>query len=98
MIAPRVQIYVQPTPYTIGEVLRGSYVTITNQHGRDVCNYRAGTPAAFGVAGGDWPLRVHVILPGFDPFACTIEQYDDVTLVTTGGQDGTGRFPGRVPR
>jgi hypothetical protein len=98
MNAPRVQIYVQPTPYTVCEMLNGSYVSITNRDGRALCNYRAGTPATFGVARDEWPIHIHVNLPGFDPFACTLEQHGATTLVSTGGDDGTARFPGRIPR
>lgn len=97
MIAPHVLIYVQPSPYTLGEMEPGSDVVITDRCGHVLGEYKAGSPPSLiGVAA--WPVRIRVSLPGFDPFTCIIEQYDDASVLSTGGYSGADRFPGRVPR
>ena len=88
MIAPRVQIYVQPTPYTLCEVLHGSYVTVYSRQDDILVEYRAGEMRTFHVGPTQWPIRAHVNLPGFAPLNCMLQQYKNTRIVTTG--DGNG--------
>lgn len=85
MIAPRVQIYVQPTPYTIGEMMPGSYVTMTTRVGHTLMSYRAGESIRATVPDHVWPINVNVNLPGFDQFNCKLERYQGMNVVNTGG-------------
>lgn len=88
MIAPRVQIYVQPTPYTLGEVMHGSYVTVYSCQDDVLLQYRAGEARTFMVGSDQWPIRAHVNLPGFAPLNVTLQQYQDTRMVITGSGDG----------
>jgi hypothetical protein len=95
MIAPRVQIYVQPTPYTIGEMMPGSYVTMTTRQGHELISYRVGDTVQIGVARDAWPVNVSVGLPGFRQFNCKIEQFQNLDTINSGGNL---RDPFRLPR
>lgn len=95
MIAPRVQIYVQPTPYTVGEMMPGSHVTILNRHGRQLTEYRAGDPVTVDIDA--WPAIIRVLLPGFNMFTCFLERYRTARGIYAGGYDGTDGLPGRIP-
>jgi len=87
MIAPRVQVYVQPTPYTIGQILRGSYITVSTAQGNLIHEYRAGEEVRIHAPRDGWPINVRVVLPGFNAFTCTLERYGGQHFILTGGNN-----------
>lgn len=93
MIAPRVQIYIQPTPYTIGEMMPGSYVTMTTRQGHMLNRYRAGDVVRTVVPRNAWPINVNIVLPGFNQFHCKLEQYNDMNVVNSGEDYDAFRLP-----